>query len=141
MRRGSWSSVDVELFRLDYSKVMEELRRYAQRCVERSARAVILIGSLARGDYTAFSDADVVIVHDSPPPRMLDRVAEFIGPSASVDIESRVYALSKLIGMAGEGRKLVEEVVVYGKVLAGDETVIEVIKKELGRHRGGAQPF
>jgi len=102
---------------------------------------VILIGSLARGDYTAFSDADVVIVHDSPPPRMLDRVAEFIDPSASIDIEPRVYALSELIEMAREGRKLVEEIVAYGKVLAGDETVIEVIKKELDRRRVDAQPF
>jgi len=52
----------LKVFKLNYERVMEKLKEYTERAVSRGAVAVILIGSLARGDYTAFSDADVIVV-------------------------------------------------------------------------------
>ena len=67
---GSSSSAGLRVFRLEYELVTRKLREYAERAVERGALAVVLVGSLARGDYTAFSDADVVVVvRDDYPPR------------------------------------------------------------------------
>ena len=131
MRGRSWSSAEVRFFKLDYEKVLEELREYARKAVDRGARTVILIGSLARGDYTAFSDADVVIVSDNVPERHLDRITDFIDPTLSVDVEPRVYTSKELLKMAEEGRKLVREILEYGKLLAGDESIIEAVREAL----------
>lgn len=57
---------EVVFHRLDHDHVMRELARYAERelGVRREVREVVLIGSLARGDWSARSDADVVVVVD-----------------------------------------------------------------------------
>ncbi|KYH37426.1 MAG: DNA polymerase III subunit beta [Candidatus Bathyarchaeota archaeon B24] len=131
MRKKSSNSAEVRFFKLDYEKVLEELREYARKAVDRGARTVILIGSLARGDYTAFSDADVVIVSDNVPERFLDRITDFIDPTLSVDVEPRVYTSRELLKMAEEGKKLVREILEYGKLLAGDESIIEAVREAL----------
>jgi predicted nucleotidyltransferase len=60
--------------------------------LEKRAVAVILIGSLNRGDYTAFSDADIVIVvRNDYPEKFLDRVTDFTDPTLPIDVEPRVY--------------------------------------------------
>lgn len=128
MRRRSSSSAGVKLLKLNYGEVMEKLREYAERAVAKGAKAVILIGSLARGDYTAYSDADVVIVADNVPKRPIDRLAEFIDPTLPIDLEPRVYTTREIIKMAEEGRWIVKEIISYGKVLAGDKELIDVLR-------------
>lgn len=59
MHIKSSSSVDVKVFKLNYEYIIKKLRDYAEKALEKDAIAVILIGSLAKGDYTAFSDADI----------------------------------------------------------------------------------
>jgi len=114
---------------------MGELREYAQKALLKGARAVILIGSLARGDYTAFSDADVVIIVDEAPDRPQDRVLDFLDPTLTLDVEPRVYTAEELLHMAREGRRLAEEVVEHGKLLAGDSGLIKAARVLL-RRRG-----
>lgn len=135
MRGRYWSSAGVRFFKLDYEKAMEELREYAQKALLKGARAVVLIGSLARGDYTAFSDADVVIVVDEAPDRPQDRVLDFLDPTLTLDVEPRVYTAEELLRMAREGRRLAEEVVEHGKLLAGDSGLIKAARVLL-RRRG-----
>lgn len=129
MREKSWSGAEAKFFRMDYEKVLERLREYAERAVARGARAVILVGSLARGDYTAFSDADVVIIADRVPKNPVERITEFIDPSLPVDVEPRVYTTEEFLRMAREGRRFVKETVAYGKLLAGDPEVIEAARR------------
>ena len=131
MRRRSWSSAGVRFFRLDHEAVVEELRGYAQKALEKGARAVILIGSLARGDYTAFSDADIIIISDDVPERPMDRVIAFMDPTLSVDVEPRVYTTEEFLRMAGEARRIVREVVEHGVLLAGDGELIEEARRKL----------
>ena len=128
MRKRSSSSAEVRFFTLDYDYVMEKLKDYAKKCVEKGARAVLLIGSLARGDYTAFSDADVVIVVDKAPPRAVDRIKDFIDSHMPLDVEPRVYTLEELRRLAMQRSKIVEEIVRYGKLLAGDESVLTMLR-------------
>jgi len=113
---------------------MRELREYAQKALLKGARAVILIGSLARGDYTAFSDADVVIIVDEAPDRPQDRVLDFLDPTLTLDVEPRVYTAEEFLRMAREGGRLVKEIVEHGKLLAGDGGLIEVARALLRRH-------
>ena len=128
MRRRSRSSAGARFFELNYERVIRELREYAERAVARGARAVVLVGSLARGDYTAYSDADVVIVSDNVPERPIDRLAEFIDPTLPIDLEPRVYTTREIIKMAEEGRRVVKEIISYGKILAGDKRLIDELR-------------
>lgn len=55
----------VRVRRLDVDAVLARLRRYATELGERpEVRRVILIGSLAKGTWSASSDADVVVLVD-----------------------------------------------------------------------------
>jgi len=109
---------------------MRELREYAERAVAKGARAVILVGSLARGDYTAYSDADIIIVSDSVPERLIDRIPEFMDPALPVDVVPIVYTTDEAVKMAEEGRKIVGEIISYGKLLAGDERLVEMLRSK-----------
>lgn len=57
---------DVVVHRLDRDAVVARLRAYAQRELAQrpEVRRAVLIGSLARGDWSARSDADVVVIVD-----------------------------------------------------------------------------
>ncbi len=118
---------------------MGELRDYARRALEKGARAVILIGSLARGDHTAFSDADVVVVADDVPRRCMDRSPRFMDPSLSVDLEPRVYTTGELLAMARRGAGVVGEIVRHGVLLAGDSRLLEEIKAAYKPRINGAR--
>ena len=128
MQRKSSNSAEVRFFKLDYERVLEELKKYAERALEKGAKAVILIGSLARGDYTAFSDADIIIISDNIPENPVERIEDFIDPTLSIDIEPRVYTIKEYIKMAEEGRRIIDEVLKYGILLAGDRKILDEIK-------------
>lgn len=57
---------EVVFHRLDYEAAIAGLERYAEHELggRSEVRQVILIGSLARGDWSARSDADVVVLVD-----------------------------------------------------------------------------
>jgi len=129
MQERSWSTARVRFFKLDYDEVMQRLREYARKMLSKKAKTVILIGSLARGDYTAFSDADIIIVHDSSRGNPVERIIDFIDPTLPVDVEPRVYTLRELIEMSRENRKIVKEIIEHGIVLAGDGKVLETLRQ------------
>ncbi|RLG73763.1 MAG: nucleotidyltransferase domain-containing protein [Thermoprotei archaeon] len=103
---------------------MEKLKEYGEKAVAKGARTVVLVGSLARGDYTAFSDADILIIADNIPKRPIDRLKEFIDPTLPIDLDVRVYTSEEFLKMAEKGMRIVKEVVRYGIVIAGDPTII-----------------
>ena len=128
MHVESSSSVGLKVFKLNYEEVLNKLRRYAEESLKKGAIAVFLIGSLARGDYTAFSDADVVlVVNDNYPRRYPDRISDFIDPTLPIDVEPRVYTISELLELARRRSGLVKEILKYGVLLAGDSGLLMVI--------------
>ena len=62
MREALLTSAEVRF--IDREQVLEDLRRVAARAraLHPEIRRVFLIGSLARGDWTAESDADLIVV-------------------------------------------------------------------------------
>jgi len=94
---------------------------------------VVLIGSLARGDYTAYSDADVVIIIRESRLNPVDRIVEYLDPTLPIDLEPRVYTVEEIIRMAVERRRIVKEIIEYGRILGGDERIIDDLKRI---HRG-----
>jgi predicted nucleotidyltransferase len=102
--------------------------------LEKGAVAVILISSLNRGDYTAFSDADIVIVvRNDYPKKFLDRVTDFIDLTLPIDVEPRVYTENEIMRLAEEGTHIVKEITSYGILLAGDKSVIDKMISVLKR--------
>jgi predicted nucleotidyltransferase len=49
-------------------------------------RAVVVFGSVARGDFHEASDVDVLVVADALPPRPLDRLAAVGVPPSRVEV-------------------------------------------------------
>jgi len=129
MQKRSWSSAEIKLFKLDYNSVIEELKEYARKALKKGAYAVILIGSLARGDYTAFSDADLVIIVGQTYRKPVERIKDYIDPSLSIDIEPRVYTIDELLRMAKEKRRIVREILEHGILLAGNDDILKMIKE------------
>jgi predicted nucleotidyltransferase len=128
MHEKSSNSASLKVFKLNYELVLRKLREHAERALEKGALVVFLIGSLARGDYTAFSDADVVIiVRDDYPKKLPDRISDFIDPKLPVDVEPRVYTLSEFSKMAQNKERIIKEIEKYGIVLAGDVSFVKGI--------------
>jgi predicted nucleotidyltransferase len=128
MHEKSSNSAGLKVFRLNYELVFKRLKEYAERALEKGVIVVFLIGSLARGDHTALSDADVVIiVRDDYPKKLPDRISDFIDPTLPVDVEPRVYTLSEFSKMAQNKERIIKEIEKYGIVLAGDFSFVKGI--------------
>ena len=134
MRKKLLNSAEVKLFKLDYAAILKALKVYAKRALEKNAKAVILIGSLAKGNYTAFSDADVVIISDNVPENPLDRIKIFLDPTLPIDVQPRVYTTQEILKMARQKRRIIEEIVRHGKILAGDEKILKEIEMMFRTH-------
>jgi predicted nucleotidyltransferase len=79
---------------LDHAGVMRRLRAYAVRELgsRPEVREVILIGSLARGDWSARSDADVVVVVDDTDRPFAQRAPEYVpGSHPGIPVDIFVY--------------------------------------------------
>ena len=131
MQKKSLNFAEVRFFSLNYDQVLKELKNYAKKCIDKGAKAIILIGSLARKDYTAFSDADIIIISDNVPSRPIDRIKEFIDPTLSIDIEPRVYTSEEILIMAKKKSSIIKEIVEHGILLSGDEKIIERLREIL----------
>lgn len=109
---------------LDGEAVTRDLaeRARALRAADRNVAAVYLFGSLARGNYTPRSDADVLVVERTPSaPRQMDRppryVDWFLGLAVPADVV--VLTLDELAQLRAEGRLFAREAVDEGVLLAG----------------------
>ena len=127
MRGKSYHSSEIRVFKLDYEELMRRLREYASRLVSDGlAELVILIGSLARGDYTPFSDIDVLIVTDDD---LRTDLMEYIDETLPLDIEPRVITISKFLEMASRKRRTIIEAINNGIYLAGRKEILEKAKQ------------
>ncbi|MEM2294468.1 MAG: nucleotidyltransferase domain-containing protein, partial [Nitrososphaerota archaeon] len=93
---------------------MRELEEYTEKAVKKGAIAVILVGSLARGDYTAFSDADIIIVVEESREKPVERLTKYMEAKVSIDIEPRVYTIKELREMMKNNAGIVREIAEYG---------------------------
>jgi HEPN domain-containing protein len=121
--------VRSKVFKLDYEEILGRLREYAKRKLSDNVLAILLIGSLARGDYTAFSDADIVVIVKSDVRRFIDRIPEYIDTDLGIDIDPRVYTLDEILKMCRERRKLIKEIIDYGILLAGDQRILDRLRE------------
>ena len=101
---------------LDRGRVLAELRYAVTALVARRAgvREVWLFGSLARGNATPRSDADLLIVVDQDARRPMDRIPEFLLLLEGLGRPTDVLVLTAAEWKAREGTALQREVVMRG---------------------------
>ena len=129
MQKKSSNTAKIKSFKLNYQEIMKKLKEYAEKALQKQAKTVILIGSLARGDYTAYSDADIIIISDNVPKRPIDRITEYIDPTLPIDIQPTVYTTQEILKMAKQKRKIIKEIITHGKTLAGNKQIINKLKQ------------
>ena len=101
---------------LDRARALADVRSAVATLVARRAgvREVWLFGSLARGDATPRSDADLLIVVDEDERRPMDRIPEFLLLLEGVGRPTDVIVLTAAEWKAREGTALHREVVGHG---------------------------
>jgi predicted nucleotidyltransferase len=74
--------------KINFDEILSKLREYAHRkAKEQKAKAIVLAGSFARGNYTGSSDADILVIADDVPTNVLERYALFSDPEFPIDLE------------------------------------------------------
>lgn len=114
--------------RAERERLIERARGYARGLSERlPVQAVILTGSVARGDFNVWSDIDVVVVAESLPARLPDRLA-LLHADAPGGVQVVGFTSSELGRAAQRSNRLVLDAAAHGILLAGDPRVLESIR-------------
>ena len=119
-----YSNSAAKTFEINYPFIFQKLIEYANNSIKKGSLLTILIGSLARGDYTPFSDADVIIITD-----IIRSEVEFMDPYMPIDIEPRVFTINEIYEMAKGRRKIIEEIIKNSKILAGNYEIFNNLIK------------
>jgi predicted nucleotidyltransferase len=126
-------SAEVRYLKINFSELLQKLKEYAQFKGEAyHAKAIVLTGSLAKGNYTGASDADILVIADNPPTRVVDRSVLFAEPKLPVDLEPRVYTTGEFRNKVQTGDRFAIESLEIGIPLFGKE-FFENLRKSLGR--------
>ena len=134
MREKSYNSADVKVFRLNYEHVLNEIKKYAAELVDKGlAELVILIGSLARGNYTPFSDIDIVIVVKDDFKDAKKSTVYFSG-KLPLDLEPRILTESEFLKLALSKRRIARETLEEGIYLAGRRDLLDKARELLNQN-------
>lgn len=91
--------------RLDLGAVRGRLEEYVRRLSDDpKVLAIVLFGSLATGDHTAGSDADLLVVLDSSDRPFHERLADYVTVELGVPADVFVYTADEVEQMIAENR-------------------------------------
>ena len=92
MPNKSWSGAKVRF--LDYDQILRDLRQAAReaKAAHPEIVKVLLFGSLAQGDWTADSDADLIVVVGRQFPDFLGSRVPYQVFTRSIPTDSLVYS-------------------------------------------------
>jgi len=115
------STAEARYLKIDYDEVIRKLRDYAKSkaTAHEGVKAIVLTGSLAKGNYTGCSDADILIIADNLPGQVLDRYAIFAEADLPVDVEPRAYSPEEFLSMVRQGDHFAIETLEVGVSLYG----------------------
>jgi len=109
----------TRIFRVDAEAIRTRLREWAQ-CLgseDTNVLAVVLFGSFARGDYTAASDADILIILQESPLRFDERIPLYRPRRIGVSTDVFPYTLAEARQSFCEGWGVTPVAVKEGEVL------------------------
>lgn len=109
----------VRVFRLDRAKIMDNLKRFAEELGRREeVLGVVLFGSLAKGEATIASDADILILLKDSNLRFDERIPYYLPSGIGIGVEVFPYTLKEIKEALREGKgSLVEIALNQGTIL------------------------
>jgi hypothetical protein len=126
LRKRSWSSLAANFERYAHT---EAVGRFVERAAqELRPLALILFGSLARGDYHRRSDADFCVVLAEPPRSPFEGYDRVVACDPSGVVQPVVYGPGQFRHMVRQANGLALEVMADGLFLLGDETFRQEIE-------------
>jgi predicted nucleotidyltransferase len=129
------SSAEVRYLKVNYNEILSKLRKYAkEKAGAHEAKAIILTGSLAKETYTGTSDADILVIADRIPCRVLERYALFAESGMPIDVEPRVYTTKEFISKVHQGDRFALESLKIGIPLHGKQ-FFEDLRRSLKKKR------
>ena len=100
--------MSVTFFRLDRERIERALQAYVQALAsEPEVLAIVLFGSLARGEATAISDADVLLILAHSPRPFHARIPDYLRGGIGIPMDVFPYTLAEAPHMLGEGTGVV----------------------------------
>jgi hypothetical protein len=135
-REGQWkelkrylSSSDARYLKINFDEILSKLKEYARsKAKGQHTRAIVLVGSFARGSYTGSSDADILVIADNVPANVLERYALFSDPEFPTDLEPRVYTKKEFVRMIRQGNRFALESLEIGVPLHGERFFRDIKK-------------
>ena len=97
--------MSVRVWKINREAILARLARWARELGEQDENvlAVVLFGSLARGDHTAASDADVLIILRESSLRFDERIPAFMPSDIGVGVDVFPYTLDEIKRALAEG--------------------------------------
>jgi len=126
------SSAGARYLKINLDEIHDKLRHYAtSKSRSHGVKAIVLTGSLAKGTYTGTSDADILVIADRVPARMLERYGLFADPTLPIDVEPRVYTANEFANKVHQGDRFAVESLKIGIPLYGERFFAD-LRKSLG---------
>lgn len=127
MRKQSWSSLAASFEGYVH---IEAVARFVERAVrELRPLALILFGSLARGDFHQRSDADFCVVLAAPPNSPFEGYDRVVACDPSGVVQPVVYGPDQFRHMVRQATGLALEVMADGLFLDGDEAYRQELER------------
>lgn len=128
--------MNLKVWRLDREAVLARLADWAGRLGEDpNVLAVVLFGSLARGDATAASDADALILQHDSPAGFGERLVQFKPMDLGVSVEAFPYTLEEAQRALNERWGVVGIALEVGKTLLGSKNEMKELLRTAPRDR------
>lgn len=123
------SSAEARYLKINFDEVLRRLRDYARsKAKAYKVKAIVLTGSLAKGNYTGSSDADILVIADNLPDCVLERYALFSDPEAPIDLEPRVYTPGEFSAMIRQRDRFALESLEVGIPLYGERFLKDLMR-------------
>lgn len=104
--------------RAERAALLGRAEAYVRTAASRlDVRAAVVVGSVARGDFNAWSDIDLLVVAEGLPDRVLDR-AEAAGPSPGL-VSPVLWTVEEWTRQLGQRNLLAVEALERGAWLVG----------------------
>jgi hypothetical protein len=128
MRKRSWTSLAAGFSHREYL-CADAVGRFVEQVADALAPlALILFGSLARGDYHQRSDADFCIILAQDPASPFTGYDQVVALNPSGVVQPLVYGAGQFRRMLREANGMGLEVLADGVFLVGDEAFLEEIE-------------
>lgn len=113
----------VRIFKINKDKINEKLKTWAEQLIkeDKNVVSVVLFGSLAKGEATAKSDADILIIIKNSNKDFFDRSCIFTPVGVGISCDVFVYTIEEAKKKLTEKGSIVDTCLKDGLKLAGKD--------------------